>query len=138
MIVRTAFYVKNSVEAAALYQEAFGLTLGYHVLNPDGTYYHSELYWNDQELFSVIEAGEGQSAAHAVQINMILDDEAAVRKAFALLSAGGVVETPVGPLPWSPCAATVVDRFGIWWYLTVPQHQPGDDFDPTAPWTPAE
>ena len=31
-------YVKNSAEAVDLYKAAFGLELGYHVKNPDGSY----------------------------------------------------------------------------------------------------
>ena len=32
-MIGVGIYVKNSPEAVALYQAAFGLTLGYHVLN---------------------------------------------------------------------------------------------------------
>ena len=59
-----------------------------------------------------------------------LADEAAIRRAVDMLSPGGEVKRPVGSLPWSPCCAEVVDRFGVWWYLTVEQHQPDDSFDP--------
>lgn len=136
MRVGTGLYVKNSAEAVALYMEAFGLELGYHVLNPDGSYFHSELNRDGREIFSVIESPEEKHAAHTVQVSVILDSEAEVHKAYALLKEGGVVETPVGPLPWSPCAATVMDRFGVWWYISAPQHHPADDYDPTAPWEP--
>lgn len=126
-------YVKNSKEAVKLYMEAFGLELGYHVLNPDGSYFHSELIRNGQELFSVVESPVERHDDSTVQVGVILDSEADVHKAYSLLSEGGKIETPIGPLPWSPCAATLKDRFGVWWYITAPQHHPADDFDPTAP-----
>ena len=125
-------YVKNSALAVELYKEDFGLELRYHVKNPDGSYYHSELCRDGEEIFDVIESPAQDLKDNIVQVSMILDGEAQVRKAFDVLKAGGVVETPVGPLPWSPCAAVLVDRFGVWWYLTAPQHYPSDDFDPAA------
>lgn len=42
-MIGIGIYVKNSPKAIEMYKSAFGLELGYHVLNNDGTYYHSEL-----------------------------------------------------------------------------------------------
>lgn len=137
MRIGTCIYVKHSVEAVALYLEAFGLQLGYHVLNPNGSYYHSELYKGEQELLSVVEATSDQPESQTVQLCVVFDTEEEVRKAYTLLCQNGRIETPIGPLPWSPCAASLVDRFGVYWYLSAPQHYPDPDFDPTAPWEPA-
>ena len=130
-------YVKNSVEAVNLYREAFGLELGYHVKNPDGTYFHSELNKNGQEILTVVESSNENVQEHTVQLGIIFDNEAEVQNAFALLSNGGTVKTPIGPMPWTPCAAEVVDRFGVLWYITAPQHRPPDDYDPNKPWDPS-
>ncbi len=50
--------VKDSPAPVELYKAAFGLELGYHVKNQDGTYYHSELLRDGQPFCSVVEAGE--------------------------------------------------------------------------------
>lgn len=134
MKIGLGLYVKNSAAAVELYQEVFGLTLGYHVKNPDGSYFHSELYKNGEELLDVIEAPNDGAGEHTVQLGVTLADAAAVQKAYALLSVGGIVKAPPGPMPWSPCAADVIDRFGAWWYITAPQHHPPDDYDPNMPW----
>ena len=134
MNIGIGLYVKNSVEAVELYKKAFCLDLGYHVKNPDGTYFHSELYKNGKEFLSVVEAPNGNIGEYTVQLGVTFADEAEVRKAYALLSEGGTIKTPIGPLPWSPCAADVIDKFGVWWYITVPQHRPPDDYDSNAPW----
>ncbi len=126
-------YVSNSAEAVPLYCAAFGLELGYHVKNADGSFYHSELCHGGEELFDVIETPQKELHDNIVQVNMILDSEDDVKRAFELLRDGGIVEMPIGPLPWSPCAAALTDRFGVWWYISAPQHYPGDDFDPAAP-----
>ena len=133
MTIGIGLAVKNSVEAVELYQEAFGLELGYHVKNADGSYFHSELYRDGAEVLSVVEAAsDAPTGEQTVQLGITLENEAEVRRAFELLRQGGSVLTSVGPLPWSPCAASVLDRFGVWWYITMPQHRPPEDFDPNA------
>ncbi len=134
MQIGYCLHVKNSADAVEFYKEVFGLELGYHVKNADGSYYHSELYKNGQEVMDVVEAQGDGGAEHTVQLGVTLADEAAASKAFALLREGGTIKTPIGPLPWSPCAAEVIDKFGVWWFVTAPMHQPPEDFDPSAPW----
>ena len=132
-MIGVGLYVKNSVEAVELYQKAFGMELGYHVKNADGAYFHAELYQDGEEALAVVEAAADECPGNqAVQLGVTLANEAEVRRAFELLREGGRVMTPVGPLPWSPCAASVLDRFGVWWYLSMPQHRPPEDFDPNA------
>jgi len=53
-----------------------------------------------------------------------------VERAFTLLRRGGRVKREPCELPWSPRAAEVEDRFGVWWYLSAPQHQPDETFRP--------
>lgn len=126
MNLGTGLYVKNSVEAVELYKKVFGLELGYHVMNPDGTYYHSELYKNGEQMLSVVESSN-PSTEHTVQLCIEFGNEDEVKKAYALLSEGGTIDLPIGPLPWSPCAASVIDRFGVWWYLSTCSHRPNED-----------
>ena len=126
-------YVKNSAEAVALYCDTFGLELGYHVKSSDGSFFHSELCENGKTLLCVAQKQEEcDTYNNIVCLGLTFADEAAVRHAAEKLSAGGTVKRPVGSLPWSPCCAEVVDRFGVWWYLTVAQHQPDDGFDPDS------
>lgn len=134
MQIGTGLYVRGSAQAVELYKKAFGLELGYHVLNPDGSYFHSELNLDGREMLSVVESGEAVHPDRTVQVGVTLDSEEDVRRAFDLLREGGSVETPLGPMPWSPCAAVVTDKFGVWWYLTAPSHYPPSDYDPYAPW----
>lgn len=132
-MVGVGLYVQNSAEAVKLYLEVFGFELGYNVKNPDGSFYHSELNQDGKPMLSVVERANGSAQESKVQLGIELPDEAAVRRAFEMLKEGGTVDMPVRELPWSPCAASVIDRFGIWWYLAARSHRPGDDFDPTVP-----
>ncbi len=122
-------YVNNSVEAVELYKEAFGVELGYHVLNEDGSFYHSDLSRDGNYFFSVVESKELVSRRNPVQIGITCKDRDELQHAFACLAREGEISMEIRELPWSPCAAEVADKFGVRWYLSVPQHRPPDDFE---------
>ncbi|MDE7363085.1 MAG: VOC family protein [Oscillospiraceae bacterium] len=123
-------YVKNSVEAVELYRSVFGLELGYHVLNDDGSYFHSELSKDGVNVCSVVESDKDVSGVNPIELGYTFSDHAELEKAFNALKEGGTVKLDICELPWSPCAACVTDRFGVNWYLTVPGYRPPDDFTP--------
>ena len=50
MTLGATLYIKDTKEAVVFYQEAFGMTLGYNVKNPDGTYMHAELQKDGQTI----------------------------------------------------------------------------------------
>ena len=130
-MIGVGIYVKDSPRAIALYQNAFGLELGYHVLNTDGTYFHSELLRNGEPFCSVVEAKQDTYAIrHPIELGVDFGTRDALEQAFILLADGGRIELPIGELPWSPCAAIVIDRFCVRWFLTMPQHKPADDWSP--------
>lgn len=131
MDLGVGLYVQHSAEAVELYRAAFGLELGYHVKNRDGSYFHSELTKDGKPLLAVVE-GEAPAGRNPVQLGITFPAREALESALALLKEGGEVKMPLCRLPWSPCAAEVVDRFGIDWFLSLPQQQPGDDFSPDS------
>lgn len=129
-VIGVGLYVAGSMEAVRLYCEAFQMELGYHVLRQDGKgYYHSELSRDGEPALSVVEA-EHTAGHNPVQLGITFADKAALEKAFALLRPGGEIEMEPQSLPWSPWAACLRDRFGVRWFLSLPQHQPGEDFVP--------
>lgn len=132
-----ALSVKNSVEAVAFYQEAFGMTLGFHGRNPDGSYGHAELEKDGKYIFEVAESDNEAnqelvdrmkaSPYPIMSYNIDFSTEDEIRKAYGMLAEDGHVIRPLGPLPWSPLAANVVDKYGVYWYITFPQHRPADE-----------
>ena len=48
-----------------------------------------------------------------------MGDEAKVHHAFAVLSDGGVVLEPIHALPWSKCCATIIDKYGVCWWISI-------------------
>ncbi len=123
-------YVKDSVLAAETYCAAFGLTVGYKVKNDDGTYLHAEL-GKDGTGFAVSESRDAKAAQDALEagqpvtsLGISLESDEDLKRAYAMLSEGGHVLRELGPLPWTPLSADLVDRFGVCWYLYVSQHRP--------------
>lgn len=122
-------YIQRSVEAIEFYQKAFGATLGYNVRNADGTFMHAELYLDGQLLLSLSESGSDVGIENVKRYSSTdyptmnfcvnLENEEAVKKAYDILIEGGNILLPLGPLPWSTCCANVVDRFGVFWYISV-------------------
>jgi uncharacterized glyoxalase superfamily protein PhnB len=47
------------------------------------------------------------------------ESEAEVKKAYEVLAKEGKVLLELGSLPWSSCCAEVVDKYGVYWYISV-------------------
>ena len=130
-MIGIGIYVKNSPKAIEFYKTAFGLELGYHVLNNDGTYFHSELSRNGEAFCSIVEAKEETyTDRNPVELGVTFENRNELEKAFDVLRENGRVELEICELPWSPCAAIVTDKYGVKWFLSMPQHKPADDWSP--------
>lgn len=130
MKLGATLYIKNTVEAVGFYQEAFGLTLGYYEVYPDGTFMHAELHKDGKEVFAVSEsrndtlvnlmlASDLKETRPTMCFGISFESDEEVKKAFDKLSKNGTTLLPLGSLPWSPCCAEVVDQYGVYWYLHV-------------------
>lgn len=132
MKLGATLYVKNSFEAVERYKEAFGLTLGYHVIHDENDigqhFFHASLMRGGEEMFAVSEFGnyledrhlaEVPIARHTTELGLSLGSEEAVKKAFSVLQESGNVIAPVGSAPWNACIAQVVDKYGICWFICI-------------------
>lgn len=130
MKLSMTLYINHTLEAVEFYQKAFGLTLGYHEKFPDGTYLHAELQRDGKTIFAVCDtkSGEVADALHELaekgqfpisNMGLDFDTEDEVERAYNMLKEEGVVRRPLGPLPWNPYNADVVDKYGVYWYLHI-------------------
>lgn len=132
MNIGIGVYVKNSREAVDFYIKTLGLELGYHVKNDDGSYFHSELYKDGKIILCVVE-GKSEKSDSVVQLGIEFSTPDEVRAVYdAFCHDKATVDMPICELPWSPCAASIIDKFGVWWYFSALSHRPADDFDPNA------
>lgn len=124
----TQVYVKNSLEAAEFYCKAFGAEITHAFPNADGTAYeHCELSVNGEGFLALAEAATPCDVAflhkmkwETMTFNVFeMGSEAAVRHAFDVLREGGAVIDPIHALPWSSCCATVIDKYGVCWWISI-------------------
>lgn len=121
-------YVKNSFEAAQTYCDAFGAKIDREYKNGDNTAYdHCEMSV-DGEFFLALSEAQNPcdiSLVHkhkweTMTFNVFeLGTEEAVQHAFQVLSDGGVVLQPLGEVPWSKCCGTVIDKYGVCWWIAI-------------------
>lgn len=124
----TQVYVMNSIEAVETYCKAFGADVTFEIKNDAQTAYeHCELSVNGEGILAVAEAAEPYdvSVIHRLKLQVMtfnafeLGSADAVKHAFDVLSDGGVVIDGVHELPWSKCCATVIDKYGVCWWVGI-------------------
>ena len=124
----TQVYVKNSLEAAQHYCDAFGAKITRAFPNEGGTAYeHCELSVSGEGFLAMAEAENpcDVSLIHRMKWETMafnvfeMGSEEAVHHAYDVLSDGGVVLRPIGAVPWNSCCATVIDRYGVCWWIAI-------------------
>lgn len=124
----TQVYVMNSLEAVETYCRAFGAQVTFEIKNADKTAYeHCELSVNGEGILAAAEAPEPYdvSLIHRLKLQTMtfnafeLGSPEAVKHALDVLSDGGVVVEQIHELPWSKCCATVIDKYGVCWWLSL-------------------
>ena len=131
MILGATLYVANSVSAAAFYCDAFGMKIGYNVMQQNGTYLHAELEKDGDSIFAVSESSDEEVSKFmattkqpTMSLGVNLNNDEELEHAYSVLSEGGHILRPLGELPWSPRSADLVDKYGVCWYIYVSQHKP--------------
>jgi len=112
-------YVKESGKAVEFYQKAFNAELVSSFPNPDGSYYHAELDIFGQ-IFALSESVSNKCiAGNTMQFCLHLgeDQEPQIQKIYEVLKGGADIRTPLGPCPYSPLMAALIDRYGIYWCI---------------------
>lgn len=124
----TQVYVMNSIEAAETYCRAFGAKVTVKMMNEAHTAYeHCELSVNGEPVLAVAEAPQPYdvSVIHRMKWQTMtfnafeLGSTDAVKNAFDVLSEGGVVIEDIHELPWNRYCATVIDKYGVCWWVGV-------------------
>lgn len=75
---------------------------------------------NDVDLYKSITS----DYCNPVEMGYTVHTKDDLYRIYNSLKTEGRVIMEICELPWSPLAATVMDRFGVRWYITLPQHRP--------------
>lgn len=131
MILGATLYLNNSTDAAIFYCNAFNMVIGYNVKHENGTYLHAELEKDGNCIFAVSESNDVTIRNEMISANqptmslgVNLNNDVELLHAYEILIKDGHILRPLGPLPWSPCSADVVDKYGVCWYIFVSLHKP--------------
>lgn len=124
----TQVYVINSIEAVETYCRAFGAKVTFEIKNDAQTAYeHCELSVNGEPILAVAEAPKSYdvSVIHRMKWQTMtfnafeLGSTDAVKNAYDVLRDGGVVIEAIHEVPWNKCCATVIDRYGVCWWVAI-------------------
>lgn len=124
----TQVYVINSIEAVEIYCRAFGAKVTFEIKNDAQTVYeHCELSVNNEPILAVAEAAEPYdvSVIHRMKWQTMtfnafeLGSTDAVKNAYDVLSEGGVVIEEIHELPWNKYCATIIDKYGVCWWIGI-------------------
>ena len=118
-------YVKNSVAAAAMYREAFGVaSMDCEYKNDDGQYMHAEMrvFGQTMALSETLTEWNGVVAGNTMQFCLHMGEgkEEIVRKAYHVLKADAIKdEGLVTDCGYSPLQFSLVDKYGVYWCVFV-------------------
>ena len=124
----TQVYVKNSIEAAETYCNAFGAEITFEIKDGSGTAYeHCELSVDGEGFLAISEAQNPCDVEfvhkmrwETMTFNVFeMGSEERVRHALDVLRDGGAVIEEIHELPWSKCCATVIDKYGVCWWIAI-------------------
>lgn len=109
-------YVKNAAEAIEIYSNAFGGKLRSIDYTPEKKILHSELLISGQVL-AIADTLETSITGTVFQIDVRMESEEEVRKAYKTLEEDSQTNVPIGPVFFSPCMVDFIDKFGVRWCL---------------------
>ena len=121
--------VTNRTEAISFYKSIFG---------GEEIYHHMDMVYaiNGKHFFGIHEVTKEQHKAYLQAIssrNPILRSAVScstaeqTREIYIKLTADAIYTEKLKPLPWSPCSAGVIDKYGVQWYVAADGHMPCSD-----------
>ena len=120
-------FVASVENAFNFYKNALGMEAvphhGYNILSLGGKHFYN-IFEAPAEEHDMLTQTTFKSR-HRLYANVELATEDEVRHAVdALAEDGGKILDPPRPLPWSPCAADVIDKYGVKWFISLPMLAP--------------
>jgi len=120
-------FVASVDEAFEFYKNALGMEAvphhGYDILTLAGQHFYNifEAPADEHQMLTQTTF----KSRHRLFANVELTTEAEVQHAAnALVTDGGKIIDSPRPLPWSPCAADVLDKYGVKWFISMPMLAP--------------
>lgn len=120
-------------EAIAFYQDALGAELAMRMSfgdSPEKSPMPLPPGWDQKVMHAALKVGDmllmlsdggcaDATKFEGFRLSLACDGEAAARKAFDKLAAGGEVQMPLTKTFWSPLFGMLTDKFGVGWMVTI-------------------
>lgn len=116
------------MEAAKTYCKAFDAEITLEMKDSSGTAYeHCVISVNGEGFLAIAEAQNPcdvdfihKMKWETMTFNVFeMGTEESVHRAFDVLRDGGVVLEEIHEVPWSKCCATVIDKYGVCWWIAI-------------------
>ena len=133
-------YVKDypgaQAEVLEYYQRIFGMEIVEHhfdfKLKIDGKLFFEIYEVSDERYDAYMKTITTEADIYRKTVlcsSATFETEAEMRTAYDLLAAEAIWKGDGGfsILPWSPCSVSIVDKYGVYWYLSTPEHMPCSD-----------
>lgn len=114
--------------AAPPHRNIHGAEITFEIKNSSGTAYeHCELSVNGEGFLAIGEAKNPcdidfihKMKWETMTFNVFeMGTEDSVQRAFDVLRDGGVVIEAIHELPWNKYCATVIDKYGVCWWIAI-------------------
>lgn len=124
MLVPQLYLNGKCPEAIELYKKAFDTEIDNVMYDPEQEsqkfVIHAEMHIVGTRLMLSDYGGTKESTADStMEIVALFKDEQALRKAYQILNEDSKTITPIGPIFYSACLVSFVDKFGVRWCFMV-------------------
>lgn len=110
-------------EAIGLYKKAFGTEIDNIMYDPEQEpqkVIHAEMHILGTRLMLSDYGGTKESSADStMEIVALFSNEQLLRGAYQIIKVESKTITPIGPIFFSPCLVSFVDKFGVRWCFMV-------------------
>ncbi|MGZ9583098.1 VOC family protein [Paenibacillus marinisediminis] len=124
MLVAQLYLNGACSEAIDLYEKAFRTeadSIMYDTQkDPEKFVIHAEMHILGTRLMLSDFGGTKESSAEStMEIVAIFENEEVLREAYQVLNENSKTITPIGPIFFSPCLVSFIDKFGVRWCFMV-------------------
>lgn len=124
MLIPQLYLNGTCVDAIEFYQKAFGSEVDNMMYDsqkePQKFVIHAEMHILGSRIMLSDHGGStGSSENSTMEIVAVFESEERLNAAYQILSDGSLTITPLGPIFYSACMVSFVDKFGVRWCFMI-------------------
>ena len=117
-------YLTGTIEAVDFYCKAFKASSKncFKAADDDDFYAHAEIVINDQMVLAISEISHNDKEfpkGKNMEFWLTFDEEQSLGEAYRVLKENAEIQSPLAPCEWSEAMASLTDKYGISWLLSI-------------------